>query len=70
MKVLGVVSIFTYNMKSCVDNFKKNKCQWYSLTSLDELLSVAVKEKYINSDQLSQIIKFRNNPNDDSWIKK
>jgi orotate phosphoribosyltransferase len=27
MKVLGVVSIFTYNMKSCVDNFKKNKCQ-------------------------------------------
>jgi orotate phosphoribosyltransferase len=62
IKVLGVASIFTYNMKNCINNFKKDRCKSTSLTSLDELLKEAVKQKYISSLEEKQIIKFRNNP--------
>jgi orotate phosphoribosyltransferase len=61
IKVLGVASIFTYNMKSCINNFKKAKCKSVSLVSLDELLKEALKQKYISSLEEGQIIKFRNN---------
>jgi orotate phosphoribosyltransferase len=62
VKVLGVVSIFNYGMKQCINNFKQSKCISHSLTNLDELLDEAVKGKYIVAKQKQQIIKFRNNP--------
>jgi orotate phosphoribosyltransferase len=62
IKVLGVVSIFNYGMSDCINNFKKAKCQSYSLCTLDDLLLEAVSQKYITKQQSQQIIKFRNNP--------
>jgi orotate phosphoribosyltransferase len=64
LKVLGVVSIFTYQMKTCHHNFQKAKCKVFSLCSLDELIIEAIKLKYITPYQAKQIIKFRNNPKD------
>jgi orotate phosphoribosyltransferase len=60
IKVLGVASIFTYQMKKCISNFKKAKCEYISLCTLDELLIEAVQQKYINSKQAQEILKFRN----------
>jgi orotate phosphoribosyltransferase len=59
IKVLGVVSIFTYQMKKCINNFKKAKCKYISLCTLDELLIEATKQKYINSKQAKLITEFR-----------
>lgn len=63
IKVLGVVSIFSYNMKPCINNFKVTKCISYSLCTLDELIIEAVKQKFISSQESQQILKFRNEPN-------
>ena len=40
-----------------------------SLSDLDSLISVAAKEKYIREDQIQEIIDFRDNPEDVSWMK-
>jgi orotate phosphoribosyltransferase len=64
IKVLGVASIFTYNMSKCVNAFKLAKCKINTLVSLDELLKEAINQKYINLKEEKQILKFRDNPQD------
>jgi orotate phosphoribosyltransferase len=64
IKVLGIVSIFNYGMKACIQNFQRAKCKAHSLCTLDDLLIEAIKQKYITKVEANQIIKFRNNPND------
>lgn len=59
-KVLGLVSIFTYNTKKAITNFKNAKIKYFSLTTLDDLLKVAFAKKTINESQKQQILKFRN----------
>jgi orotate phosphoribosyltransferase len=62
IKVLGVVSIFSYGMKPCIANFKKNKCVAYSLCNLDDLIIEATKQKFISKEESKQILKFRDEP--------
>ncbi len=68
-EVLGIASIFTYNMKKAEDNLNKANLSNHSLSNLDLLLDVAVNRDYITDTEKEQIIKFRNNPDDESWIK-
>lgn len=65
--VIGIVSIFTYGMKKAEENLKKAKVKNISLSNLDVLLSVAVEENYIEKDEKDKILKFRDNPKDESW---
>lgn len=67
--VLGIASIFTYNMKKASDRLKENKVKNVSLCDLDALLDVAVDKNYIKQDDKSKILKFRDNPQDESWMK-
>lgn len=67
--VLGIVSIFTYGMKKGLDKIANANTTNHSLCNLDVLLDVAAEEGYIKPEQKEQIIKFRNNPSDESWIK-
>lgn len=67
--VLGIVSIFTYSMASAHDNFSKASLKNISLCDFDTLVSVAVKEGYINADDVNALLKFRDNPNDESWME-
>jgi orotate phosphoribosyltransferase len=62
INVLGVVSIFNYGMKPCIQNFKKNKCIVYSLCNLDELIVEATKQKFISKQESKQILNFRDEP--------
>ena len=68
-EVLGVVSIFTYGMKKGLDRLNEANVINYSLTNFDVIASVAAEEGYILPDDVARLIKFRNNPSDESWIK-
>ena len=68
-EVLGIVSIFTYGMKKGLDRLAEAKVTNYSLSNLDALVEVAAEENYIAPQWKERIIKFRNNPSDESWIK-
>lgn len=67
--VLGIASIFTYNMKKATDRLKENNVKNVSLCDLDALLDVAVDKNYIKQDDKSKILKFRDNPQDETWMK-
>lgn len=66
--VLGVVSIFTYGMQKGLDRLAEANVTNYSLTNFDEIVKAAAEEGYIKTDDIDRLIKFRNNPSDESWI--
>lgn len=66
--VLGIASIFTYNMKKSFDRLRENDVVNYSISSLDTLLDVALEKEYIDEVEKTMILQFRNNPQDESWI--
>ncbi len=67
IEVLGIVSIFTYNMKKGLDNLEKANVKNISATNLDVLVEVAVEEGYIKEEDKRRLLKFRDNPSDESW---
>ena len=68
--VLGVASIFTYGMKKGLDRLAEANVQNYSLSNLDTLVEVAAEEGYIRAEDKERLIAFRNNPSDESWMKR
>ncbi len=68
--VLGVVSIFTYNMKKGVKRLEAAGVKNISLTDFDTICEVAAECDYIKSEDISRLMAFRNNPDDESWIEK
>lgn len=66
--VLGIVSIFTYGMQKGLDRLKEANVKNVSLTDFDCIAEIAAKEKYIKEEDIARLIKFRNNPSDESWI--
>ncbi len=66
-EVLGVASIFTYGMQKGLERMAAANVINYSLSNLDTLAEVAVEEGYIKADDKERLIKFRNNPADESW---
>ena len=60
-EVLGIVSIFTYGMKKGLDRIAAANTQNHSLTGLDVLAEVAVKEGYISPAEKTELIQFRDN---------
>lgn len=68
-EVLGVVSIFTYGMKKGLDRLKEANVKNISLTNFDCIAKTAAEEGYIKDEDIERLIKFRNNPSDESWIK-
>ena len=67
--VLGIVSIFTYGMQKGLDRLAAAEAKNYSLSNLDALVEIAAEEGYIKAEDKERILKFRNNPSDESWIK-
>lgn len=67
--VLGIVSIFTYGMKKGLDRFAQAGVVNHSLSNLDVLVDVAVEKGLIAPQWKDRILKFRNNPSDESWIR-
>lgn len=68
-EVLGIVSIFTYGMKKGLERLAAAEVKNISLTNFDVIAEVAAEEGYIKPEDVQRLIKFRNNPSDESWIK-
>lgn len=67
-EVLGIVSIFTYGMQKGLDRLAAAEVRNISLTDFDTIAAVAAQEGYIKPADIERLIKFRNNPSDESWI--
>ena len=67
-EVLGIASIFTYGMQKGLDRLAAAEVKNISLTDFDTIAEVAAEEGYIATEDISRLIKFRNNPSDESWI--
>ena len=67
-EVLGIASIFTYGMKRGLDRLAEANVKNISLTNFDTVAQVAAEEGYIEKSDIERLIKFRNNPSDESWI--
>ena len=67
--VLGIASIFTYGMQKGIDRLKEANVKNVSLTNFDVIAKTAAEEGYIKPEDVERLIKFRNNPSDESWIK-
>ncbi len=68
IEVLGVVSIFTYQLQKGIDNFKNANIEYSSLTNIDELVDVAVENNYISAKEKEQVLQFIKDPSDESWL--
>lgn len=68
-EVLGVVSIFTYGMQKGLDRMAAANVINYSLTNFDTVCEVAADIGYIKPEDIERLIAFRNNPQDESWIR-
>ena len=66
-EVLGIVSIFTYGMQKGIDRMAAANVKNVSLTNFDVIAEVAAEEGYIKAEDVTRLIKFRNNPSDESW---
>jgi orotate phosphoribosyltransferase len=67
-EVIGIVSIFTYGMQKGLDRLAQANVKNVSRTNFDCIAEVAADEGYIRPEDIARLIKFRNNPSDESWI--
>ena len=64
---LGIVSIFTYGMKKGLERLAAADVRNVSLTNFDVIADEAAKQGYIRAEDVARLIRFRNNPQDESW---
>ena len=69
-EVLGIASIFTYGMQKGLTRLAEAQVKNVSLTDFDHIAAIAAQEGYIRPEDVQRLIAFRNNPSDESWIKK
>ncbi len=66
--VLGVVSIFTYGMQKGLERLAHAGVENHSLCSFDVIARVAAEENYIRPEDVRRLLRFRDDPSDESWI--
>lgn len=69
-EVLGIASIFTYGMKKGLDAISEAGTENHSLTDFDAIVKVAAEEGRILKEDVVRLLNFRDNPSDESWIRK
>ena len=67
-EVLGIASIFTYGMQKGLDRLGGAGVKNVSLSNFDVLVQAAAEKGYIRPEQVERLIRFRNNPSDESWM--
>jgi orotate phosphoribosyltransferase len=61
-EVKGMVAIFSYNLKKAIQSFEDAKCTLHTLADYDFLIQKAVESNYISENDMSSLIKWRENP--------
>ena len=67
--VLGIASIFTYNLQKGKDRLVQANVINHSLSNFETLVQVAAEENYISESDINKILKFQKNPSDPSWME-
>ena len=70
LDVLGVISIFTYNLEEGFKNFEEANCRYVSIANYDDLIKEAAEGLYIKESDLEKLKAWKVNPHDESWITK
>lgn len=65
--VLGVVSIFTYELEKGKELLKNAEIKAYSLTNFSTLVEVANQKGYIEQSDMNKLMEWRKDPNE--WGK-
>ena len=60
--IKGMLAIFTYGMDIAAENFKKNKCELFTLTNYDALIKKAAEENYIRENDLASLMEWKKDP--------
>ena len=64
--VLGVFSIFSYDLEVSKINFEKAKQRYYSLSDFSRLIECSKKHSQISQDDIDKVNSWKRNPN--NWI--
>jgi orotate phosphoribosyltransferase len=59
--VLGVVAIFSYELKKAQDAFAEAKVEYHTLTNYNFLIEEAVASNYIKQEDVEKLLEWRNN---------
>ncbi|WP_307257107.1 orotate phosphoribosyltransferase [Oikeobacillus pervagus] len=65
-EVLGIVSIFTYELDKGKKQLDEEKVQAYSLSDYSTLIEVALEKGYVQEEDLQTLRKWRENP--EEWL--
>ena len=60
-EVLGVVAIFSYELKKAQDAFAIDNVEYYTLTNYNFLIEEAVASNYIKQGDVEKLLEWRNN---------
>ena len=69
-EVLGIVSIFTYGMERGLKRLADAGVKNVSLTAFDTVARIAAEDGYIRPEDVRRLIAFRDDPSDESWIRR
>ena len=64
LELVSLLSIMTYGFKVADDLFSRENIKYESICNLDTILSVALQEGILNSNEIDTILKFRQSPNE------
>ena len=62
MSICGIASIFTYGFNDAFINFKNAEINYISLCDYETLLPEAINQNILESDDLSILMQWRENP--------
>ena len=69
-EVLGIASLFTYGMLKGLERLAEEGVRNVSLTNFDVIAREAAEEGYIRPEDVERLLAFRDNPSDESWIRR
>ena len=69
-EVVGIASIFTYGMQKGLDRLAAADVRNIRLSDFDTIAEVAAETGYISREDVTKLMAFRANPQDESWINK
>lgn len=68
--VLGIVSIFSYELETGLKNLEAASCKNVSLCNYQTLVEVAAEIGEISEESIEKLSAWRKDPSDESWLTK
>lgn len=69
-EVLGIVSIFSYDLPILATQLKEADVEATALSNYDALIEVAIEHGIVAKETEQKLLAFRSNPQDPSWMKE